>query len=130
LSLTQSQHEKLVRLMDERASELEEHIRNTLPKPAGEATLERTGVAQDEVDEATTNAEEHFNHTLHRHYVEEMRQIEAARERAQSGVVGSCVDCGEEIGYARLRAQPYAVRCIDCQARHERVLGSTRYVKL
>jgi DnaK suppressor protein len=126
LSLTQTQCAELVRLMDTRAGELEEHIRNTLPKPADESTLERTGVAQDEVDEATTSAEEHFNHSLHRHYVDEMRQIEAARERALSGLVGSCTECGEEIGYARLRAHPYAVRCVECQSRHEHLLGFTR----
>jgi DnaK suppressor protein len=126
LSLTQSQCAELVRMMDTRAGELEEYIRNTLPKPADETTLERTGVAQDEVDEATIGAEEHFNHSMHRHYVDEMRQIEAARERAQNGLVGSCTDCGDDIGYARLRAQPYAVRCVDCQERHEHVAGINR----
>lgn len=126
LSLTRSQCAELVRLMDARVDELEEHIRNTLPKPADETTLERTGVAQDEVDDATTSAEEHFNHSLHRHYVDEMRQIEAARERAQNGLADSCCDCGDEIGYPRLRAQPYAVRCVDCQSRHEHAIGVTR----
>jgi RNA polymerase-binding transcription factor DksA len=130
LSLTQSQRAELVRRMDTRVGELEEHIRNTLPKPADESTLERTGVAQDEVDEATINAEEHFNYTLHRHYVEEMRQIEAARGRAQNGQADSCADCGEDIGYKRLLAQPFAVRCLDCQARHEHAFGVTRYAKL
>jgi DnaK suppressor protein len=126
LSLTQSQCVELVRMMEARASELEEQIRNTLPKPANETTLERTGVAQDEVDEATISAEEHFNYSLHRHYVGEMRQIETARERVQNGQVDSCSDCGDEIGYARLRAHPYAVRCVACQARHEHVSGFTR----
>jgi len=126
LSLTQSQCAELVRLMDTRAGELEEHIRNTLPKPADETTLERTGVSQDEVDEATTSAEEHFNHSLHRHYVDEMRQIEAALERARSGLADSCAECGEEISYARLRVQPYAVRCVECQSRHEYALGFSR----
>lgn len=126
MSLTQSQRVELVQMMDARASELEEQIRNTLPKPADETTLERTGVAQDEVDEATIGAEEHFNYSLHRHYVDEMRQIEAARERAQNGQADSCTDCGDEIGYARLRAHPYAVRCVECQSRHEHVSGFTR----
>jgi DnaK suppressor protein len=121
LSLTQNQCAELVRLMDVRVVELEQQIRNTLPKPADETTLERTGVAQDEVDEATTNAEEHINHTMHRHYVDEMRQFEAARERAQNGLADSCADCGDEIGYERLRVQPHALRCIDCQSLHERL---------
>jgi len=120
VSLTRTQSDTLKQLMEERAMDLEQRIRETLPKPADETTLERTGVSQDEVDDATTNAEEHFNHTLHRHYVDEMRQIEAARERAGIGLLDCCADCGDDIGYQRLSAQPFAVRCLDCQDRYER----------
>ena len=126
MSLTRTQSDTLKQLMEERAMDLERRIRETLPKPADETTLERTGVSQDEVDDATTNAEEHFNHTLHRHYVDEMRQIEAARERAGSGLLDCCTDCGDDIGYQRLSAQPFAVRCLDCQDRYERRAGAQR----
>lgn len=126
MSLTRTQSDTLKQLMEERATDLEQRIRETLPRPADETTLERTGVSQDEVDDATTNAEEHFNHTLHRHYVDEMRQIEAARERAVSGLLDSCADCGEDIGYKRLTVQPFAVRCLDCQDRYERKIAAVR----
>jgi DnaK suppressor protein len=126
VSLTRTQSDTLKQLMEERAIDLEQRIRETLPKPADETTLERTGVSQDEVDDATTNAEEHFNHTLHRHYVDEMRQIEAARERAGTGLLNCCADCGEDIGYQRLRVQPMAVRCLDCQDLYERKSGAAR----
>lgn len=129
MNLTQNQCAELVRQMDMRVGELEQQIRNTLPKPADETTLERTGVAQDEVDEATTNAEEHINHTMHRHYVDEMKQVEAARERAQQGLANSCADCGEEIGYERLRVHPHALRCIECQSLYERQGGAARYAR-
>ena len=38
-----------------------------------------------------------------------------------------CIDCGEEIGRARLEAKPESVRCIECQTKIERSarLGST-----
>lgn len=38
-----------------------------------------------------------------------------------------CIDCGDEIGRARIKANPDAVRCIDCQTKTERRarLGST-----
>ncbi len=123
MSLTHSQSNALKQLLDARIVELEEKIRGTLPKPADESTLERTGLAQDEVDEATTSAEEHLNHTMHRHYVDEMRQIETALERASSGQLDRCVDCDGEIGYARLRAHPMATRCMECQQYFERRMG-------
>jgi len=126
VALTRSQNAKLHHLVEERAAELEEGIRNTLPKPADETTLERTGMAQDQVDDATTGAAEHLNHTMHNHYVDEMRQIEAARQRASSGLLDTCHDCGGEIGFQRLQAQPFAVRCLDCQERYERKIGALR----
>jgi len=126
VGLTKLQSAEVKRALADRAQELEEKIRETLPKPADETTLERTGMAQDEVDEATTGAEEHFNHTMHNHYLEEMRLIDAARSRAAEGLIDCCIDCGGEIGYPRLHAQPFALRCVDCQERHERRSGVLR----
>lgn len=126
MSLTRTQSNALRQLIDERTAELEEKIRGTLPKPADETTLERTGAAQDEVDDATTSAEEHLNYTMHRHYVDEMRLADAARERVASGQVNHCVDCDEPIGYERLQAQPFAVRCVDCQEIYERRSSAVR----
>jgi RNA polymerase-binding transcription factor DksA len=120
MSLTPTQSQALKQLIDDRADQVLQNIRNTLPKPADETTLERTGVSQDEVDDATTNAEEHLNHTMHRHYVGELRLIDAARERVDKGLIDCCVDCGNEIGYERLNVQPFAVRCVDCQEVYER----------
>lgn len=120
MSLTRNQSNTLKQLMDARAAEVLENIKNTLPKPADETTLERTGVSQDEVDDATTNAEEHLAHTMHRHYVGELRMLDAARERVDKGLIDSCIDCGSEIGFERLNVQPYAVRCVDCQQLHEK----------
>jgi len=31
-----------------------------------------------------------------------------------------CLDCGEEIGEARMKANPAAVRCMGCQTKKER----------
>ena len=45
------------------------------------------------------------------------RPHEAQEIDAQGRVV--CLDCGEPIPAARLRALPHAVRCVDCQAEYE-----------
>jgi DnaK suppressor protein len=49
----------------------------------------------------------------------ELHAIEAALTRIEEGSYGSCVDCGGEIGYQRLRAYPVARRCIVCKQRYE-----------
>lgn len=50
--------------------------------------------------------------------------LETVRARMQSpgSADGTCEDCGEQIGAARLAAMPSASRCIECQGIHEQRL--------
>ena len=50
----------------------------------------------------------------------ELNEIEAARRRLDDGSYGICTDCGAEIGFERLHAEPAAARCVECQRRHEK----------
>ena len=52
--------------------------------------------------------------------LEELRAIEAARKRFAEGTYGACLGCGGDIDYRRLRANPAAIRCIDCERRDEK----------
>ncbi len=44
----------------------------------------------------------------------ELRLIEAALARVESGDYGFCLSCGEEIAAKRLELDPTASLCIDC----------------
>lgn len=48
---------------------------------------------------------------------QELQEIEAALARIRDGSYGICIDCGEEIGRARLKADPRVKRCEACQIR-------------
>ena len=48
-----------------------------------------------------------------------LTRIEAALRRHAGNEYGPCMACEEEIGYARLKAQPEAPLCIDCQSHKE-----------
>src|SRR5690348_17620168 len=52
-------------------------------------------------------------------------QVERALERLKEGAYGLCEDCGHRIPSERLRYQPSATRCVDCQGRWDRVNGRT-----
>ncbi len=52
--------------------------------------------------------------------LQELREIETARERIAEGRYGECVDCGQPIALERLKAQPTAARCLACQAAYEK----------
>lgn len=59
----------------------------------------------------------------------ELQELEDALQRMSERRYGVCVECGDDIAYARLRAQPAAKRCLDCQRVYEHThwqLNATR----
>ena len=44
----------------------------------------------------------------------ELRLIAKALDQIKNDTYGDCVDCGKTIPPARLKAHPFAERCIDC----------------
>jgi DnaK suppressor protein len=48
-----------------------------------------------------------------------VRQIDAALGRLHTGEYGRCDGCGGSIPLARLRAVPFATRCVPCQSAKE-----------
>jgi RNA polymerase-binding transcription factor DksA len=52
-------------------------------------------------------------------------QVERALARVKEGAYGMCEDCGHRIPAERLRYQPAATRCVECQGRWDRVNGRT-----
>jgi RNA polymerase-binding protein DksA len=49
----------------------------------------------------------------------ELSKIARALDQIKNETYGTCVDCGEEIPMARLRAHPFADRCIRCATAEE-----------
>lgn len=49
----------------------------------------------------------------------ELRQIDEALGRLATGTYGTCEDCETAIDEQRLRIQPFATRCVECERRRE-----------
>ena len=56
----------------------------------------------------------------------ELREVEAALQRLQSGGFGICENCEEEISEGRLKHRPQARYCTGCQEAAERRQGILR----
>lgn len=54
------------------------------------------------------------------HEQRELDAVSAALQRLQRGEYGSCAECGVAIPFDRLKAEPWALRCVDCEARREK----------
>jgi len=52
-------------------------------------------------------------------------QVERALERLRDGAYGVCEGCGRRIPEARLKFQPAATRCVECQSHWDRLNGRT-----
>jgi len=119
----------LVHRLDMRQRALTASIAEERHRIDTEALSQLDAEVGDQVDQAFVMTSVEMERGLIDRYTQELEQIAAVRERLASGVFGICVDCGEPIGAARLQAQPTAVRCTDCQWRHEKIVdiatGST-----
>lgn len=49
----------------------------------------------------------------------QLKRIEAALGRLNEEGFGDCLDCGEQIPFARLQFDPTAQRCVDCAQAQE-----------
>jgi len=52
-------------------------------------------------------------------------QVEHALERVRQGAYGICEGCARKIPTERLRFQPAATRCVECQSQWDRMNGRT-----
>lgn len=50
---------------------------------------------------------------------EELIKMDEAERKLKEGTYGICEECGKEISEERLRALPYAIRCIEDEERFE-----------
>lgn len=49
----------------------------------------------------------------------ELAEVRQALLRLRDGEYGRCSDCDEDIPFDRLKAEPWAMRCVDCEGRRE-----------
>jgi DnaK suppressor protein len=75
----------------------------------------------DEVDEIQANERREIGFMTRELLVDRVNKLAAAIERLDDGEYGTCVECGEAIAPARLRALPEVETCVRCQDRLERL---------
>jgi DnaK suppressor protein len=117
---TIQQREALQHQLDQRAAELREQIATALRATGTEAAEGLANHIEEVDDEPIADLESAIEIAALEREVRELRAVESARKRLHEPDFGLCEDCDVEIPYARLSANPTAVRCVKCQAAHER----------
>lgn len=87
------------------------------------ATIVNRGEVHDRGEESTVEQITEVNSQLTTRRDIELRDTNIALQRISDGVYGVCINCGEDIGLARLQAYPKAKRCIRCKTSYEQELS-------
>ena len=124
MALTQQQTQKLHTAIEQRREALLAELREDVERTRKDRHEDLAGASGDAGDESVATLIADLDHADVGRDLNELRELEAARTRLSEGRYGTCDDCGGEIGYERLKANPAAVRCIACQTRHEKTYGT------
>jgi DnaK suppressor protein len=85
-----------------------------------EATYDfEVDVAGDLVDEIQGESMVRLQNQLSKRDLQKYRNIQAALEKISKGAFGECEECGEDIGFKRLKSIPGATLCISCAEQAE-----------
>jgi RNA polymerase-binding protein DksA len=120
MALTPQQTQELKQTLEQRRGALIEELRDDVDRVRKDQFEELAGPAPDAGDESVATLIADLDHFDVGRDVSELRAVEAARARLRDGSYGTCVECGGEIGFERLRATPTAVRCVECQRVYEK----------
>jgi len=118
--------DELRALLEGREQELRRMIAEEHERATVELMSDLDGVVGDAADQAFAKTRAGVETELVDRHLRELGAIEAARERINAGTFGVCPDCGAAIAPARLRANPAALRCTECQSHHEKVFSEVR----
>jgi DnaK suppressor protein len=117
--LSPEQTNELAQALRERRHELETQHRRHL-EGHSRAEHAREILLQDGDDAPQRDADREVDFALSDMEAIELAAIAQAQQRLAVGKYGLCSDCGGEIAYARLKLEPQAPRCIDCERLRER----------
>lgn len=110
----------LLESIEARQDELRGRIAAEKERATIEMTSQLEGVVGDGADYAGARIRAGIENEMVERHLRDLAALEAARQRIAAGTYGTCADCGEKIGSERLKANPAALRCAECQTERER----------
>jgi len=82
----------------------------------------------DDGDLANSVVEQQVSFSMRQREISKLRFIDEALHRIEEGTYGECEDCGDSIGFKRLKNQPFTELCITHAEEAER--EQSRFLKI
>lgn len=112
-----SRFNHLKTILESRRSELAHELREKIRAVRSDGNSHRDVL--DDAEGSDLDIQDEIGFALIQLTTETLTQIDTALRQLEEGHYGNCFECGSEIGEARLRALPFAVRCRDCEQSRE-----------
>jgi DnaK suppressor protein len=111
--------EVLRKILLERRKEVMKEIDGLIGHRMSDEIQRRVDSAPDVGDQALLDTERVRDISIMELRNKMRQQIDEALAKLEEGTYGRCADCGAEITEKRLRAVPFARRCVTCQEKQE-----------
>ena len=124
MALTAEQVRDLKAVVERRRAALAREVGQDLDRVREDRLDNVVGAVPDPGDESVQSLIQDLDQAEASRGLTELRTLDAARARMEDGSYGTCTNCGQDIAFERLRANPGAERCIRCQTLFEKTHGS------
>lgn len=111
-------YDHLKEILEDRRQSLLTELHGRL-RGARAENLSRPMDGQDFGELADADMQDDIRYALLELKAETLNKIDDALRRLEDGDYGVCHACGDEITASRLRALPFASRCVQCEAERE-----------
>lgn len=130
MPLTQAERTELETIVRREHQRLMAEVREEIEQSRRETFGAVEGGVGDSADESVADLLSDLDTAEITRDLGDIRALEAAQGRFAAGTYGQCADCGTDIPFARLRAQPAALRCVACQGVYEKTHAHAAEPKL
>ena len=113
-----TEFQPLLKKLQDRRNEITGQV-NHLEMDLREEIADNQNMPGDMADHGSGELNQHLSVTLMENDRIELERIERAITRMQDGTYGECEVCEKAIPMSRMKAIPWATRCINCQSRFE-----------
>ena len=107
----------LMRARDMVTDQMHHHVEDALDC----SNADKRGVTTHMADVSSDNSRHEMELRMLTEEGNVLQLIEDALQRLNDGEYGICQECGEPISEGRLKIRPYAVFCVKCKSRRERM---------
>jgi DnaK suppressor protein len=125
-SLSDQRHFELKHMLEERQRDLIGDLQQRVRQVGSPESVAPSSDVVDSAEMAEADVQDELRLSLIQMKAEMLERVKEALVRLDAGTFGICEDCGRKIAERRLRALPFALRCIECEEDRETAENAAR----